>query len=130
MAASRTSPATDLPGARKLLLAGLGLAVVVRREAGKLARAAVDNGRRSRRDAVAMAGDARDLARGIGLTLIERIEPVASTCTVQAGAVVAPVLARLGLSLPGDAQAPAAHARKPAPRNKRRQATTRKAGAH
>jgi hypothetical protein len=129
MAASRTSPATDLRGSRKLLLAGIGLAVVVRREAGKLARATVDNGRRIRRDAVAMAGDARDLARGIGLTLIERSEPVVSACAAQAGAVVVPVLARFGLSLPGDAQAPAAPTRKPAPRE-RRQATSRKAGAH
>lgn len=128
MAASRTSPATDLPGSRKLLLADLGLAVVVGREAGKLARAAVDSGRRTRRDAVVMAGDARHLARDIGLTLIERIEPVASACAVQAGAVVVPVPARLGLSLPGDARVPAARTRTPAPR-KRRQATTRKAGA-
>ena len=95
MAASHSFRAADPFAPRNLWLAGLGLAAVARRETGNAVRAAVTTGCRLRGDAVALAGDVRDIARGGMLTLRERIEPALAACGAQAQAQWAPLLAGL-----------------------------------
>ena len=116
MAASHSFRAADPFAPRNLWLAGLGLAAIARRETGIAARTAIATGCRLRGNAVALATDVRDIARGGVLTLRERIEPTAAAFGAQAQAQLAPVLARLQRA--GATQAARKPARKAAPRKR------------
>ena len=100
---------------RHLWLAALGAFAVARREASTAAEIALEELGKLRRNAVAFAGDARDIARGAAMTVQEavneRIEPQVGRFSAEVEARLAPVLDKLGVK---PAKAPARKARKPA----------------
>ncbi len=114
MAASQSIHGADPSIARNLWLAGPGLASVARREAGSTARNAETGACRLRGNAIALAGDARDVARGLALTARERIQPLADKIVGQ----VVSASAGIGSLAESVRTRPAASARKPAPRKR------------
>lgn len=124
MTATKSARAADPVALRNAWLAGLGLASIARRETGHAAQAAARAACRMLSDAGTLAGDARDIARGIAITLRERAEPLVSEVVARAGAGIAPVLGGITRVVQRLAPRPAATARKSAPR--RRTATARR----
>jgi hypothetical protein len=86
---------------RHLWLAALGAVAVARREARTALGIALDEAARFGRQAAQFAGDARDVARGMALTLSERAEPQVGRFSADIEARLAPVLDKLGVPTAG-----------------------------
>ena len=86
---------------RHLWLAALGAIAVTRREAGAALDIVLEETGKLRRQASQFAGEARDLARGIAMTLGETLEPQVGRFSAGVEARLAPVLDKLGARTPG-----------------------------
>lgn len=131
MATPKTTAASEPIAPRHLWLAGLGLAVVARREVRSAAcKALTAAGALRDRSATAVA-DAVAIARGAALTLREKIEPALGELGEAVEARFPPLFAGLGVPRPQAARAP--HKRRrpaakktPSPRRTPRKAAPRK----
>jgi hypothetical protein len=92
--AQRGSQATS----RHAWLAALGVFAVARREASTMIEIAREETGRLRDRAIDLAGDARAIARGGVITLIEKAEPLVEQFNSEVGARLAPVLDKLGFA--------------------------------
>lgn len=119
-AAPQTTP-------RHLWLAALGAVAVARREALGALGTAVQEAGRVARQASRLAGDARDVARGVAITLGERVEPRAQRFSAEVEARLAPVLDKFGV--PQARRKPARRPRGPARKSSARSASARKQAA-
>ena len=96
---------------RHVWLAALGAVAVLRREARAGAESALAAAQRAGCDARRLAGDARDVARGIAMTAEERLQPTLSQARAEVEARIAAVLSRLDATARGAAK-PRATARR------------------
>ncbi|WP_363797358.1 hypothetical protein ABU614_19475 [Lysobacter firmicutimachus] len=134
-AVKRNKPAANspTPTLRHLWLAGLGLAVIARREALASGARTVDGIGALQRRAQGLVADARDNVRGGIESVRGQVEPTVVKFSAEVEARLAPVLDKLGLKggkkqrrgarKPRKAAKPAQArrgARKPAPRRTRR----------
>ncbi len=108
---------------RHLWLAALGAISVARREARTALGIALDEAGRFGRQAAQFAGDARDLARGLAMTLGEKAEPQVGRFSADIEARLAPVLDKLGV--PRTGRKPARKARTAAKKPGQRRASPR-----
>ena len=91
---------------RHLWLAALGAISVARREAGTALEIVLEEAGTLRRQATQFAGDARDLARGVAMTLGENVEPQVGRFSAEVEARLAPVLDKLGVRAAGPRPGP------------------------
>jgi hypothetical protein len=108
---------------RHLWLAALGAIAVARREAGTALEIVLEETGKLRRQATQFAGDARDLARGVAMTLGEKAEPQVGRFSAEVEARLAPVLDKLGVQVAG--RKPARKARTAVKKPSQRRASPR-----